>query len=321
MIADSVAFISARDCCSSFCRYGHDGPRVEGSASRPRRHEYSRKTDHGLEDSRSDYAGSPKTNVNGARVSPSTIYAFENVPFEHSISPIGREGRNCSASITVPIDIPDSTDTLRGARFFLRKFNAPGNSSGGWVKSVIHDQGTRRPSTQMSCLADLRFVGSGAASVCASTVSSRRAFYHRAVSCSGHPGPPAFGECALIQAGGHRARRLRRHPVVAVASAPVRSLVRVRCPVVARVRHPAEEQAGILPASRKGRLAAASLNVISPGVTPEKLLVTFDCSYPVFQFVFICLRFASALIAIGYSAATDLSSQGCARFVSSNPNA
>ena len=51
----------------------------------------------------------------------------------------------------------------------------------------------------------------------------RAASCRRATSLAGHPGPPAFGECALIQRGGHRARRLRRLPVVAVAIAPVRS--------------------------------------------------------------------------------------------------
>jgi hypothetical protein len=35
------------------------------------------------------------------------------------------------------------------------------------------------------------------------------------------------------------------------------------CVVDARGRHPAEEQAGILPANRKGRLAAASMSVVS----------------------------------------------------------
>ena len=74
----------------------------------------------------------------------------------------------------------------------------------------------------------------------------RAASCHRAGSLAGHPGPPAFGECALIQAGGHRARRLRRHPVVAVAIAPVRSRVRGRCAWSVSCRrtggHPARQQ-------------------------------------------------------------------------------
>jgi hypothetical protein len=83
---------------------------------------------------------------------------------------------------------------------------------------------------------------------------------HRAGSLAGHPGPPAFGECALIQCGGHRARR---PATTSCRRCRYRSGAIDVCAVDARGRHRAEEPAGILPANRKGRLAAASLNVVS----------------------------------------------------------